>query len=169
MLPFLAPIVTMLADKGLDLLSGAVEGGADKAIDYISDKTGIDLKSNKGLSSEDVIKLKQFESEDKIALEKLALENKKEDNRHEEHQEKSRTDRWDSDNNSDSRFAKLIRPMLVMYLVIVCTILAIIDGNVAQFTIKDAWVTLFTSLAVTAVAGYFTLRTYEKRTNTSKW
>jgi hypothetical protein len=82
MIPLLAPIVSLLASKGLDLLSSAIDGGADKAKDYIEEKTGIKLDASKGLSPEQVVKLQEFESTNKIELEKLALENKKEDNRH---------------------------------------------------------------------------------------
>ena len=84
MIPLLAPIVSLLASKGLDLLSSAIDGGADKAKEYIEEKTGIKLDASKGLSPEQVVKLREFESTNKIELEKLALENKKEDNRHAE-------------------------------------------------------------------------------------
>ena len=84
MAPFLVPIIGMLADKGLDLLSGAINGGAEKAKDYIEDKTGIVLDTKKGLSSEEGAKLKECEATNRIELERLSLENKKEDNRHEE-------------------------------------------------------------------------------------
>ena len=159
----------MLAGKGLDLVKGAIEGGADKATEFVRERTGIDLTEQRELSAEDITKLKHLEFNSKLELEKLALSNKKEDNRHEESQEININKRWESDNDSDSRIAKLVRPLLVIFLVLICTILSVIDGNIDGFAIKEAWVTLFTSLAVTAVSGYFVLRTYEKRTNTSKW
>jgi len=84
----IAAITSMLADKGLNVVKNAIEGGADKAIDYVSKKTGIDLSSEdvkkNGLTNEQIVKLQELESSDKIELEKLALENKKEDNRHDE-------------------------------------------------------------------------------------
>ena len=43
MIPIIAGLVSMLADKGLDLISSAIDGGADKAKEYIEDKTGIKL------------------------------------------------------------------------------------------------------------------------------
>ena len=79
MVPILAGIVSMLADKGLDLISSAIDGGANKAKEYIEDKTGIKLDKN--LTDEQVAELKKFEMTNKIELEKLSLENKKEDNR----------------------------------------------------------------------------------------
>ena len=82
MIPIVASIVSMLAGKGLDLLSSAIDGGADKAKEYIEDKTGIKLDKN--LTDEQVAELKKFEMTNKIELEKLALANKQEDNRHAE-------------------------------------------------------------------------------------
>lgn len=82
MIPIIAGLVSMLADKGLDLISSAIDGGADKAKEYIEDKTGIKLDKN--LTDEQVAELKKFEMTNKIELEKLALANKQEDNRHAE-------------------------------------------------------------------------------------
>lgn len=82
MVPILAGIVSMLADKGLDLISSAIDGGADKAKEFIEEKTGIKLDKN--LTDEQVAELKKFEMTNKIELEKLALANKQEDNRHAE-------------------------------------------------------------------------------------
>ena len=82
MIPIIAGLVSMLADKGLDLISSALDGGADKAKEYIEDKTGIKLDKN--LTDEQVAELKKFEMTNKIELEKLALANKQEDNRHAE-------------------------------------------------------------------------------------
>ena len=80
MVPIVASIVSMLAGKGLDLLSSAIEGGADKAAEYIEEKTGIKMDGSE-LSDEQVAELKKFEMSNKVELEKLALANKKEDNR----------------------------------------------------------------------------------------
>ena len=82
MIPIIAGLVSMLADKGLDLISSAIDGGADKAKEYIEDKTGIKL--DKELTDEQVAELKKFEMTNKIELDKLALANKQEDNRHAE-------------------------------------------------------------------------------------
>ena len=82
MIPIIAGLVSMLADKGLDLVSSAIDGGADKAKEYIEDKTGIKLDKN--LTDEQVAELKKFEMTNKLELEKLALANKQEDNRHAE-------------------------------------------------------------------------------------
>lgn len=80
MAPLLIPIVSMLAEKGLGLLSKAIDSGSDKAKDFIEEKTGIKL--DKGLTDEQVLELKKFEVTNQLELEKLALANKQEDNRH---------------------------------------------------------------------------------------
>ena len=82
MIPIIAGLVSMLADKGLDLISSAIDGGANKAKEYIENKTGIKL--DKDLTDEQVVELKKFEMTNKFELEKLALANKQEDNRHAE-------------------------------------------------------------------------------------
>jgi len=84
MIPILAPIMGMLANKGLDLLSGAIEGGADKAVEFVKEKTGIDLNTKTELSQEDIGKLNEFQLKHKEKLAELALKDKKEDNRHDE-------------------------------------------------------------------------------------
>lgn len=81
MIPVIASIVSMLAGKGLDLLSLAIDGGADKAAAYIEEKTGIKMDGSE-LSDEQVAELKKFEMSNKVELEKLVLANKQEDNRH---------------------------------------------------------------------------------------
>lgn len=77
----------MLADKGLNLISSAIDGGADKAKEFIEDKTGIKMDGSE-LSAEQIERLRELEITAKSELERLALENKKEDNRHSENETK---------------------------------------------------------------------------------
>lgn len=76
MAPFLVPIVSMLAEKGLNLLSNAVDKGSDKAIELISEKTGIDLTSKQELSSGDLRLLKELEESNRMELIKLAYQDR---------------------------------------------------------------------------------------------
>ena len=74
------------------------------------------------------------------------------------------TKRWESDNNADSWLAKHTRPMIVLSLVVVLFIFIVLDSMDIPFEVRDAWVTLYEVLIVTAVGGYFTLRSvYDKR------
>ena len=132
-------------------------------------ETKDDLVKQLGENPELVIVLKKIDNEFAIKIEELKLESKKLDYENEKNQEENITERWKSDNSADSRFAKLLRPGLTAYLIIVATIFAIIDGNMASFNIKTQWIELFTYLCTTTIGGYFILRTFEKRTGTSVW
>jgi len=76
MAPFIAPIISMLAGKGLDVLSNAIEGGADKAIELVSEKTGIDLTKG-SVSKEEIVELQKFQREYESELLKYHTENTK--------------------------------------------------------------------------------------------
>ena len=111
MVPIIAGLVSMLADKGLDLISSAIDGGADKAKEYIEDKTGIKLDKN--LTDEQVLELKKFEVANQLELEKLALANKQEDNRASEAVQKIQADEYGNARNmqienlrQDDKFSK---------------------------------------------------------------
>lgn len=155
--------------------SDAVKELTTNVVKTAATKLGVTLNTKEDLLQEiaknpnAVIKIKELDNHYALRIEELKLESKKLDYKNEQNQEGNITNRWQSDNNSDSRFAKLLRPALTAYLVLIVTILAILDGNVGSFTIKEVWVSLFTLLCSTSVGGYFVLRTYEKRTGTSVW
>lgn len=136
---------------------------------------GVELNSKDDLlneitkNPEAVIKLKEIDTAYALRIQELKLEDKKLDYNHENTQEGFKTEKWKSDNEYGSKFARLLRPGMTAYLILVVTLLAICDGNIGSFNIKEVWVTLFTSLCLTSVGGYFVLRTYEKRTGSSNW
>lgn len=134
MTPLLVPIVSMLAEKGLNLLSDAIDKGSDKAIEYVSEKTGIDLTNKPELSTEDIRVLKELEMSNKIELERLAFENKKEDNRtkevlyttaHDTYREKSET-------------ADLIANQIIMYNLPVIFLLLVMNVALLHFLKDDS-------------------------------
>jgi len=68
------PIVGMLAEAGMSLISAFIDKGKDEAIKYIKEKTGIDLSQKKELTPEEVQKLKEFEIKNKeLILQKLQM------------------------------------------------------------------------------------------------
>jgi len=74
------------------------------------------------------------------------------------------TKRWQSDNTSDSWLAKHTRPIIVLSLVAALFVFIVLDSLDIAFDVRDAWVTLYEILIVTAVGGYFTLRSvFDKR------
>ena len=155
--------------------SDAVKELTTNVVTTAAKELGVSLNTKEDLLQEitknpdAVIKLKELDNQYALRIEELKLESKKLDYENDQKQEENVTTRWQSDNNADSRFAKLLRPVLTAYLILVVTLLAILDGNLGSFAIKENWVELFTTLCITTVSGYFVLRTYEKRTGTSVW
>ena len=72
------------------------------------------------------------------------------------------TARWESDMASDSFLSKNIRPLVLIFLTAVFTILSFFDGNVGDFTVADQYVPVFQSLLITVYGAYFVGRTWEK-------
>ena len=68
------------------------------------------------------------------------------------------TSRWQADSASDSWLASNARPLIVLILVITLLVLIVLDSMDIAFSIRDAWISLYEVLTLTAVGGYFTLR-----------
>jgi hypothetical protein len=72
------------------------------------------------------------------------------------------TDRWNADMNSDSWLAKNIRPLVLVILTFVFSLLAFTDGNIGDFKIAKEYIPIFQTLLVTVYGAYFVGRTWEK-------
>ena len=72
------------------------------------------------------------------------------------------TARWESDMNSDSFLSKNIRPMVLIYLTFIFTVLSFFDGNVGVFKVSEEYIPIFQSLLITVYGAYFVGRTWEK-------
>lgn len=70
--------------------------------------------------------------------------------------------RWNNDMSSDSWLSKNVRPITLLYLLLVMTILVMGDSIPGGFVVKDIWVTLVESLLITVIIAYFGSRGYEK-------
>lgn len=78
------------------------------------------------------------------------------------------TKRWSSDMTSDSWLSKNTRPLALIYLTIVTTLMMIIDSTAIDFDVKPSWVTLLETLLVTVYIAYFGSRGVEKYKSISK-
>ena len=56
--------------------------------------------------------------------------------------EKTITDRWKADMNSDSWLAKNIRPMVLAFLVISTVVMIFIDAGTIKFVVEEKWIDL---------------------------
>ena len=76
--------------------------------------------------------------------------------------EKTLTERWKVDMNSDSWLSKNIRPMVLIFLVVATVLMIFIDAGVVQFEVKDTWVDLLQLVLITVIGAYFGGRSLEK-------
>jgi len=78
------------------------------------------------------------------------------------------TDRWNADMASDSWLAKNIRPLVLVYLTFVFSLLSFTDGNIGEFKIAKEYIPIFQTLLVTVYGAYFVGRTWEKGKSMTK-
>jgi len=96
--------------------------------------------------------------------EKLAAELKVKEliSNYEVEMEKTITDRWKADMNSDSWLSKNIRPMTLAFLVISTVLMIFIDAGTIKFTVEDKWTDLLQIVLITVIGAYFGGRSLEK-------
>ena len=78
------------------------------------------------------------------------------------------TERWRLAMQSDSFLSKNIRPLVMVFLTSMFTILAFTDGNIGQFSIQKEYIPIFQTLLVTVYGAYFVGRTWEKGKSNGK-
>jgi hypothetical protein len=96
--------------------------------------------------------------------EKLAAELKVKEliSNYEVEMEKTITDRWKADMNSDSWLAKNIRPMVLAFLVISTVLMIFIDAGTINFIVEEKWTDLLQIVLITVIGAYFGGRSLEK-------
>mgnify|MGYP003151930917 CR=1 FL=1 len=97
--------------------------------------------------------------------EKLAAEQKIKEliSNYEVEMEKTITDRWKSDMNSDSWLSKNVRPMVLIFLVASTVLMIFIDAGTINFTVEPKWTDLLQLVLITVIGAYFGGRSFEKR------
>ena len=76
--------------------------------------------------------------------------------------EKTMTERWKVDMNSDSWLSKNIRPLVLIFLCVSTVLLIFIDAGVIKFEVKASWVDLLQLVLITVIGAYFGGRSLEK-------
>jgi hypothetical protein len=72
------------------------------------------------------------------------------------------TERWRLDMASDSFLSKNIRPLVLVYLTFIFTVLSFFDGNIGGFQVDEAYIPIFQSLLITVYGAYCVGRPWEK-------
>jgi len=79
------------------------------------------------------------------------------------------TKRWEADLHSDSWLSKNVRPLTLSFLLVSMFLFVILDSaSSIPFSIDPEWIDLLKALMITAVGGYFVVRSGEKITNKLK-
>lgn len=158
MIPLLAPLLSLLASKGMSVLAGAIEA---KGKDFIEDKLGVKIPSEvSSLTPELLQQLKIKEMEHEEFLLQLQLERAKNELEAEKGASIQVTDRWKADMGSDSWLAKNIRPMTLIFILIVYTIFALLSS--INVIVTEAYVELLGQWGMLIMSAYFVGRTVEK-------
>ena len=127
--------------------------GVDKVIDSVA--SGLD-----GLFTSD-----DERNRAKNKLEEIRLLSKKEmlqeANKAEQIAQKNVTERWNIDRDGNF-LTRSIRPLTLLFLLIVVTILALTDGNIGQFSIKSEWVDLFKQAFLVVLGAFFIGKSVER-------
>ena len=96
--------------------------------------------------------------------EKLAAEHKIKEliANYEIEMEKTVTDRWEADMNSDSWLSKNVRPLVLIFLVVSTVLMIFIDAGTINFTVESKWTDLLQLVLITVIGAYFGGRSFEK-------
>jgi hypothetical protein len=79
------------------------------------------------------------------------------------------TNRWLADSISDSWLSKNVRPLVLIWCIVIFTFAGIVDSiDGVPFTISELWNNTFESVMMAVVLAYFGGRTTEKATNLFK-
>ena len=70
--------------------------------------------------------------------------------------------RWTADMKSDAWLPKNIRPLTLVFLTAVFTLLSLTDGNVGDFVIGTAYIPIYQTLLLCVYSAYFAGRSIEK-------
>lgn len=136
-------LTNIIGGKASDLIT-SVGGVIDKFVQTKEEKDAANLELEKLISQHAVSMeqelTKQMESEDR-----------------------SITDRWKSDMESDSWLSKNTRPLVMLALLAFFFVLVILDSSIKErFEVKESYVNLLESLLITVVVAYFGSRGVEK-------
>jgi len=137
-----------------------ISGGVNKVVDSVG--TAIDK-----LVTSDEEKLQLHNELAKIKLE-AELNVQKMELEADAKVEDEISKRWQADSVSDDPFAKRVRPFSLVYLLLVVSALAFLDGNFLAFAVKESYIDLFQTLLMLVFGAYFGGRTLEKITNNRK-
>ena len=122
----------------------------------------LDKLKDQVMGTEEYQKLSPDDQQLFLQLHQIELDNLKEVNRAEESSQAQLTERSRIDMASDSWLSKNIRPMTLIYLTLVITVLCVLASCNINFKIEDVWVKLFGEAWLAVLSFYFIGREVQK-------
>lgn len=77
--------------------------------------------------------------------------------------EKEITRRWEADAAGKSWLSSNVRPLTLVWSLLIFTLMLFTDGNIGEFKIKAAYVSVFETILMAVIGGYFVMRSIDKR------
>lgn len=153
------PLISLLASNGLSLLAGAIQS---KGREVIEAKLGIKLPDSGSttIHNEVLANLKEKEMEHEEFLVTAQLQKAQAELDAEAAAAAEVTARWEADMKSDSYLAKNIRPMTLIFILVVYAVFALLSAAGVQVT--PAYVELLGQWGMLIMSAYFVGRTAEK-------
>lgn len=151
-------IIGTLAGAGLNLLSDVIR---EKGKEFVEKKFNVKIPDNsEELQNPEILaRLKEIELTHEEELQQILLERYKADLEYKKTIDKETTKRWISDNRA-GLVTKLVRPLTLIYLLIVFSLMAFTDNNIIR--INPMYAQSFSEFLKMAILAYFGLRTFEK-------
>ena len=127
----------------MNILSTIFSGGAKDLVEGVGNVID-DLHTSKEEKLAAELKVKELISDYEVQMEKTI------------------TDRWKADMQSDSWLSKNIRPMTLAFLVISTVLMIFIDAGTINFVVEEKWTDLLQIVLITVIGAYFGGRSLEK-------
>lgn len=102
------------------------------------------IEKDSGLTPEQKLEFTKLEQAERVSL------------------ENNITERWTADVSSKSWLARNIRPAIVATLVLFLLVFILMDTLAVGYEVRDVWVSMYETILVTAIGGYFVVRTIDK-------
>jgi hypothetical protein len=77
-------------------------------------------------------------------------------------EQKEITERWKYDTSSNSWLAVNVRPLVLASLIVFLYLFIILDSLKIEYEVKDAWISIYETVLITTIGGYFVVRSIDK-------
>lgn len=152
------PIVALLAERGLTMLSNAILAKGKEKVEQI---IGVKIPEKASEMTPAITEeLRKLEMEHEERLLELEIEQRQNEIDAEIKASEAVTDRWKADMSSDSWLSKNIRPLTLIFILGVYTVFA--TASAFNIAVNQAYVELLGQWGMLIMSAYFVGRTVEK-------